>query len=158
MNVAVAATAPTTHSLRIERLIAASPERMFAYWTEPELLAKWLAPGEMTCIGSDVDLQPGGAYFVTMREPNGRTVTARGIYLEIEPPRRLVFTWGSDDSDCSTGKAHDETEVEILLTAAPGGTKLVLTHTKFSTVESRDRHNMGWGMCIDKLERVAPQG
>jgi uncharacterized protein YndB with AHSA1/START domain len=152
MNVAATTTAPATHSLRIERLIAAPPERVFDYWTKAELLAKWLAPGEMVCVDSETDLQPGGAWYVTMREPNGRTVTAKGIYLDIEPPRRLSFTWGSDDNGCAPGM---ESEVEILLSAAPGGTRLVLTHTKFESVEQRNRHQTGWGMCLDKLEAVA---
>jgi len=152
MNVAVATTVPATHSLRVERLIAAPPERVFDYWTKAELLAKWLAPGEMTVLASEVDLQPGGAYFVTMRRPDGGTVTAKGIYLDIEPPRRVSFTWSSEDAECARGH---ESEVEIVLSVAPGGTRLVLTHTKFATADQRDRHQMGWGLCLDKLEAAA---
>jgi len=152
MNLAAATTTPATESLRVERLVAAPVERVFDYWTKAELLAKWLAPGAMNCIDSDTDLQPGGVWFVTMRGPDGRTVTARGIYLDIEPPRRLTFTWGSDDNGCAPGM---ETEVEILLSTVPGGTRLVLTHTKFASIEQRDRHQTGWGMCLAKLEAVA---
>jgi uncharacterized protein YndB with AHSA1/START domain len=152
MNIAVANTTSQDHVLRVERLIAAPPERVFAYWTQAELVAKWLAPGDMKVIDNEVDLQPGGVWYVTMRGADGRTVTARGIYLAIEPSHRLVFTWGSNDSDCARGS---ETEVEVVMSAVPGGTQLVLTHRGFDSVEQRDRHEMGWTMCVDKLERTA---
>jgi uncharacterized protein YndB with AHSA1/START domain len=153
MNVALATQSKTEHSLRIERLIAAPPERIFAYWTQAELVAQWLAPGEMRCIDNAVDLRAGGAWHVTMLRTDGSTNTVGGTYLAIEPPRRLVFTWGNSDPACSGVVA--DTEVEILISEAHGGTRLVLTHTKFSSVESRDRHEMGWGMCLDKLESAA---
>ena len=153
MNIAVDPQSATRPSLRLERLIAAPVERVYDYWTRAELLARWLAPGEVVVADSDVDLQPGGAWFVTMRHPDGHTSTVEGIYLALEPPHRLVFTWGSNDSHCAAGQG--ETEVEIALAEVPGGTRLVLTHTKFATVEQRDRHEMGWGGCLDKLERVA---
>ena len=151
MNIAVTAARSET-TLKVERLIAAPPDRVFAYWTEPKLMAKWLAPGDMTVLDNAIDLRVGGPWQVVMRHPDHRTTTVNGTYLAIEPPRRLVFTWCSNDLGCDPVV---DTEVEILLTEVPGGTRLVLIHTKFDTVEQRDRHAMGWGMGLDKLERMA---
>ena len=138
--------------LEMERLIPAPPERVFEYWTEPELVAKWFGPGDFDVPSSQLDLRPGGKWRTTIRSPEGKLRTVSGVYSAIEPPRRLVFTWAWDDDD---GVRGHETEVTVTLEPTPGGTRLRLVQEDFQNREVRDRHNGGWASSLSKLERLA---
>jgi uncharacterized protein YndB with AHSA1/START domain len=138
--------------LRIERLIAAPPERVFQYWTDPKLFATWWGPEGMTSTAHALEARPGGAWRTTMRSPDGKGMTVGGVYRTVEAPHRLVFTWAWEDDKGARGF---ETEVTVTFAAAPGGTKLVILQKEFETVESRDQHSRGWNSTIDKLTRVA---
>lgn len=83
-----------------------------------------------------------------MKDPDGgETHTTTGVYKEILPPQRLVFTWGWEGPD------REETEVTIELKEKDGGTELTLTHARFASTESRDKHQHGWDGCLDNLSR-----
>ena len=138
--------------LEMERLIPAPPERVFEYWTEPELVAKWFGPGEFDVPSSDLDLRPGGKWRTTIRSPEGKLRTVSGVYSAIEPPRRLVFTWAWDDDN---GVRGHETQVTVTLEPTPGGTRLRLLQEDFQNREVRDRHNGGWTSSLSKLQRLA---
>ena len=138
--------------LEMERLIPAPPERVFEYWTEPELVAKWFGPGEFDVPSSDLDLRPGGKWRTTIRSPEGQLRTVSGVYSTIEPPRRLVFTWAWDDDN---GVRGHETQVTVTLEPTPGGTRLRLVQEDFQNREVRDRHNGGWASSLSKLQRLA---
>ena len=138
--------------LEMERLIPAPPERVFEYWTEPELVAKWFGPGEFDVPSSQLDLRPGGKWRTTIRSPEGELRTVSGVYSTIEPPRRLVFTWAWDDDN---GVRGHETQVTVTLEPTPGGTRLRLVQEDFQNREVRDRHNGGWASSLSKLQRVA---
>ena len=138
--------------LRLERLIAAPPERVFELWTEPELFTKWFGPEGYDIPNHRCDLRPGGAWHSTMRTPDGKTMGVGGVYRAIEPPRRLVFTWAWDQADGTRGH---ETEVTVTLDPTPGGTRLRLVHQTFETRDGRDSHNKGWTSTLSKLERFA---
>jgi len=138
--------------LEMERLIPAPPERVFEYWTEPELVAKWFGPGDFDVPSSDLDLRPGGKWRTTIRSPEGTLRTVSGVYSTIEPPRRLVFTWAWDDDN---GVRGHETQVTVTLEPTPGGTRLRLVQEDFQNREVRDRHNGGWASSLSKLQRVA---
>ncbi len=137
--------------LRLERLIAAPPERVFALWTEPELLVQWWGPDGHSIPAQALDIAPGGKWRTTMRSPEGREVTVSGVYRAIEPPRRLVFTWAWEDA---AGVRGHETEVTVTFEAAPGGTRLVLRQAEFATAESRDAHGAGWSSSFARLARI----
>lgn len=137
--------------LRIERLIAAPPERVFQYFTDPKLFATWWGPEGMNSTAHALDVRPGGAWRTTMRSQDGsRAMTVGGTYRAVEAPRRLVFTWAWDDDK---GNRGFETEVTITFAAAPGGTKLTILQKEFETAESRDQHGHGWNSTLDKLNR-----
>jgi uncharacterized protein YndB with AHSA1/START domain len=140
--------------LRMERLIAAPPERVFDLWTEPDLLVQWWGPEGFDVPASTLDVRPGGHWRTTMRAPDGALHTVSGIYRVIEPPRRLVVTWGWDDDK---GVRGHETEVTVTFEAAPGGTKLVLRQQTFANSDQRNRHSHGWSSSFDCLERFAGQ-
>ncbi|HYK41430.1 MAG TPA: SRPBCC domain-containing protein, partial [Thermoanaerobaculia bacterium] len=111
-----------------EITICARRETVFRYFTDSARFAKWW--GE----GSRIDPRPGGA--VLIRYPNAVEVT--GEVVEIDPPRRIVFTY------TYAGKTPaDGTLVTITLDEAPAGTVLKLRHA-FSSAKIRDLHVQGW--------------
>lgn len=138
--------------LRIERLIAAPPERVFALWTEPEQLVKWWGPEGADVPEYALDVRPNGKWRTIMRLADGTSHTVSGVYRAIEPPRRLVFTWGWDDDKGARGH---ETEVTVTFEPAPGGTRLMLTQQTFQDQDGRDKHGHGWNSSFDCLERAA---
>ena len=138
--------------LRLERLIAAPPERLFALWTEPNELVKWWGPEGFTVPSHAIDARPGGSWRTTMRSPDGKSQTVSGRYSAIEPPRRLVFSWAWEDE---RGVRGHETEVTVTFAPVPGGTKLVLVQKEFDSKESRDRHAHGWESTFNCLVQQA---
>jgi uncharacterized protein YndB with AHSA1/START domain len=138
--------------LRLERLIAAPPESVFELWTEPELMVKWWGPEGYDVPAHALDIRPGGRWRTTLRSPNGNRVSVSGVYRAIDPPRRLVFTWGWEDDNGARGH---ETEVTVTFEAAPGGTRLVLLQQTFENKETRDRHGQGWSSSFDCLAKLA---
>ena len=78
--------------LVLTRHVDAAPEALFRCWTEPELLKQWFAPAPFTTPVAELDPRPGGASLVVMRGPEGPDMPNRGVYLEVVPNRRLVFT------------------------------------------------------------------
>jgi uncharacterized protein YndB with AHSA1/START domain len=136
-------------ALEVRRTLAAPPARVFAAWTRPEELKRWAAPGAFTTPLAEVDLRVGGRYRIHMREPDGKEHRVVGVYREVDPPRRLVYTWSWE-----TNPEVTDSVVTVEFHDRGGSTELVLRHEKLPTTESRDRHAMGWGGCLDKLETV----
>ena len=89
-----------------------------------------------------------------MRSPEGKDHVVSGVYREIVPPSRLVFTWAHE----TEGHRGHETVVTIQLSEVPDGTRLELHQEVFETVESRDQHAKGWGGCFDCLEEALAAG
>jgi uncharacterized protein YndB with AHSA1/START domain len=137
--------------LRLERLIAAPPERLFELWTEPEQLVKWWGPVGYEVHAHTLDVRPDGRWRTTLRTPDGKLVTVSGVYRVIEKPRRLVLTWAWDQDDGSRGH---ETEITVTFEPAPGGTRLKLVQQAFQSKEVRDNHDRGWSSSFDCLSRV----
>lgn len=133
--------------LRLTRTIAAEPTAVFAAWTEPDRMQRWLCPEGVTIEAVEADPVVGGAYRVRMRSERG-VHTAHGTYREVDPPRRLVFTWDWEEAESSVG----ETVVTVELREVERGTELVLTHEGFPAAEARDGHEEGWASCLNRLE------
>ena len=124
--------------LEVSVHIAALPETVFPYFTDPARYVLWM--------GTEAELQPrpGGVYRVTM----GNGVQASGEFLEVEPPRRLVFTWGwNHDPAVSPGS----TRVEVTLAEEDGGTRVVLRHAGLPDSDQRGHHGDGWQMYLGRL-------
>src|SRR5215218_6067993 len=78
--------------LVITRLINAPREIVYRAWTEPELMKQWFTPRPWTTTVIETDVRPGGSNYILMRGPNGDEFPNRGVYLEVVPNERLVFT------------------------------------------------------------------
>jgi uncharacterized protein YndB with AHSA1/START domain len=127
--------------VRIRRHLAAPPDRVFAAWTDPELFARWISPVGHAL--ARIEPWPGGRLHVTMIGA-GREIVHTGVYQEVIPDRRLVFTWQSP----YTGPG--ESVVTVELNARYGGTQLTLTHEGLAT-DAVDSHAGGWGQIVDRL-------
>lgn len=131
-----------------EREIKASAEAIFAAFHEPEQMAHWLVPDEMTRATVAVDFRVGGRFSVVMHG-DGRDFGQVGEYLVIDPPKRLVFTWVSDF--VPEGEAHTRVSVTLEPLEAKR-TRLVLIHDQLPDSDTYDGHDAGWSSILDKLE------
>ena len=134
-------------SLSLIRTIKATPEKVYAAWTEPKTLKKWMSPTkEMEVAVAETELKVGGRYRIVMREPDGNEHRVVGVYKEIKNPKRISFTWGWE------GSSDVETLVTVELRKKGAATELTLTHSKFADDKTRDMHNQGWMGCIGRLD------
>jgi uncharacterized protein YndB with AHSA1/START domain len=145
------ATETDDRTLVVERVFNTSPERLFDAFVKPQLLAQWWGPEGSTTPAHSLDVRPGGQWWTTMQVPDGGQFTCSGEYRRIEPPKRLVFTWGWRQPDGSRGH---ETVVDISLEPVPGGTRLTLVQKTFQNAEERDNHNKGWTSSFNDLARL----
>ena len=133
--------------LTLHRVIGAPVEEVYGAWTEPEMLRRWMAPGNASVVRAVAEAAVGGTFLVEMRGADGRIWLTRGIYREVVPYRRLVHTWRWEGSEV-------ETLVTVEFEPAAGGTRLTLTHSRFAEDGARDEHVDGWTGCLAKLEEL----
>jgi uncharacterized protein YndB with AHSA1/START domain len=131
-----------TGALVVEGVLQASPDEVFSAWTTPSRMAAWMSP--VGAAEAEVDLRVGGSFRVVMVEAR---LEHRGEYLEIDPPRRLVFTWVSP----FTGSEPSVVTVE--LHPHDDGTRVVLTHERLPEAVV-DGHRDGWGTMIERLAGI----
>ena len=143
--------------LQLTRVFDAPREMVFEAWTDQKQFAQWF--GAAACDGATlqtvkVDARVGGKYRLQVRRPDGEFFTTTGIYREVKSPERLVFTW-QFEKDGSSDDYEEVEPPEMLVTlefkARGKQTELILTHEKFASAESRDRHSEGWNRCLDSL-------
>ena len=138
-----------TAALSLRRTFQASRERVFRAWTTPEEIKRWKGPGDRTASVVEVDLRVGGAYRVHMRSPDGGEMRLVGVYREVDPPKKLVYTW-SWEANPEMG----ETLVTVEFLERGRATEVVLRHEFFPADEVRDQHAQGWHGSLDKLEKI----
>ena len=139
-------TAAVKPSLTIKRRFNAPPAKVFAAWTDPEKVKRWMGPGEIKALRAESDVRKGGRYRWVMQAPDGEQHDVGGVYREVIPNEKLVFTWA--------WKSTPERESLVTLTFKPDGdgTLFTLTHEQFFDVGARDRHQHGWNGAMEKLE------
>jgi glutathione S-transferase len=138
--------------LQVNRLIKAPRERVFAAWTTPSDIMKWMGCGDSKALSADVDLKVGGKYVIRMASSECGTMEVNGVYTEIKKPSRLAFTWGWEESDSSK---RIETRVTIDLIDQNGSTEVKVTHEGFTDADSCAKHEFGWNACLEKMEKLA---
>lgn len=133
-------------TLEMTRVFSVSAERVFAAWTQPDLMKQWFCPGQdMTIPVAEVDAREGGDYRIVMQNKDGETHSTSGTYETVVPNEKLVFTWKWADSELVTRVTVRLREI------SDNETELTLTHEGFPEAEIRDRHNEGWTGCLDRL-------
>jgi uncharacterized protein YndB with AHSA1/START domain len=155
---AEAAPSVADRELVLSRLIDAPRETLYRCWTEPELLKQWFAPAPVATPVAELDVRPGGANLIVMRMPDGQEMPNRGVYLEVVPNQKLVFT----DAYVKAWEPSADPFMTVILTfedAGAGQTRYTARVRHF-TVEGRERHeqmgfHQGWGLCADQLAALA---
>ena len=140
-------------SIELERRIAAAPDVVFSFFTDPERYRRWQGQE------AELDPRPGGAFRVLMSGTSNTVV--RGEFVELDPPRRLVLTWGWEQQDWfpeSMRLPPGITTVEIELVPDGDGTILRLRHGQLPTEGSREFHSWGWDVTLDRLVVAAAGG
>jgi len=143
--------------LVLTRLIDAPREKLYRAWTDAELLKQWFAPKPWTTPQAELDVRPGGASLVVMRSPDGNDMPCPGVYLEVVPNQRLVFT----DAYTSTWQPSQKPFMTVILTFEDEGGKTRYTaRVRHWTVADREAHEKmgfhhGWGQCADQLAALA---
>jgi uncharacterized protein YndB with AHSA1/START domain len=137
--------------LVIRRTFDAPRTLVFAAWTEPKHLAQWSCPRGFTFRENAGDLRIGGAFSAQLRSPQGTDHRLRGVYREIVPPERLVFTHCWVDE---SGKQGPETLVTVTLTERNGRTEMTFHQGIFESVSARDGHEQGWTSCFERLAEL----
>jgi uncharacterized protein YndB with AHSA1/START domain len=130
---------PLRASIRID----AAPERVFEHFVQPEAMLRWM--GDYAVL----DARPGGEFTLDIN-----SVPVRGRYLEIEPPSRLVISWGHAGSDLLP---PGSSRLEVSLRPEAGGTLVEIVHSDLPDLEAR-KHAAGWRIFLGRLAIAAPGG
>lgn len=136
--------------LTIERVFDAPRETVFKAWTDPRMLGKWWGPVEYPVFSASMDVRVGGVWRNGLRSPDtGKELWHGGVFREIEPPSRLVFTFAWEEE----GERGLETVVTVLLRAEGKRTRMIFHQTPFVSVSERDGHAYGWGSAFGRLDQ-----
>jgi uncharacterized protein YndB with AHSA1/START domain len=138
-------------SLTVKRRFKAPPAKVFAAWTDPEKIKRWMGPGEIFTQRAQTDPRVGGRYRIEMRSPNGDAHNIGGVYREVVANEKLVFTWSWDA--VPPDEPH-ESLVTVTFKPDGDGTLLTVSHEKLFDETSRDGHQHGWIGALDKLEKL----
>jgi uncharacterized protein YndB with AHSA1/START domain len=149
-------TAAGERELVLTRLIDAPRDKVFQAWTDPVVLKQWFAPRPWSTPEAELDVRAGGSSFVVMRDPDGNDHPYHGVYLEVIPNRKLVFT----DAYSTAWQPSEKPSMTVILTFEDEGGKTRYTaRARHWTVEDRENHEKmgfheGWGQCAAQLEEV----
>jgi uncharacterized protein YndB with AHSA1/START domain len=136
--------ASTETTIQREIAIAARPETVWAFLVQPEKATRWM--GE----AASLDPRPGGEYRVEVVP--GQVAT--GEFVEVDPPHRLVWTWGWTEESQSR-VAPGSTRIEVELEPDGDGTLLRFTHGGLPDADATRTHAHGWDHYLERLEIVA---
>ncbi|HYI99863.1 MAG TPA: SRPBCC family protein [Thermoleophilaceae bacterium] len=133
-------TKPTDREIHVEREFDAPRDRVFAAYTDPELIPRWWGPRDTSTRVDQMDVETGGSWRFAVRTSDGSETGFRGTYREVTPPERIVQTF---EWEGMPGYVSVETAVFEDL----GDRTKVVTTSIFHTTEERD------GMLDSGMER-----
>ena len=139
---------PAEGEVRVSRTFQASRQRVYRAWTDPELLIRWFVDDDAEMQIRELDLRVGGRWRFegTMA---GKPWTLEGMFQEVRPPERLVYTW-----KWSGGMGFDspgDTTVIVDFRERGKGTEVTVTQEGFPSALTREGHYKGWIGCLDRL-------
>ena len=136
-------------SLALSRHYPVAPEKVWRAWTDPEALKRWWGPGTAEGVSlAQLDVRVGGRFRIIFGGAQGTDHEVTGVYREVVPNRKLVFTWTWPRTT-----PERESLVTIVFQAAGTGTDLDFRHEQLFDESVRDGHRRGWTESLDKLER-----
>jgi uncharacterized protein YndB with AHSA1/START domain len=138
--------------VQVRRRVRARAEQIFDLWTKPDLMVRWMSPypGAVDCKAS-CDLRPGGAFSLVMSS-EGSSREVSGTYVQIDRPRKLMFTWIGPLTN------NENTLVTVELNPRGDETDLVVTHERLPTHAIREGHTIGWANIMDHLADTVSNG
>ncbi len=147
---------PDDRTLQLTRLIPAPRHLLWRAWTEPGLLMQWFCPKPWRVVRAELDVRPGGRSLIVMQGPEGPEVPNPGIYLEVDPGRRLVATDAFTDAWTPSDKPF--MVLDLQLSDEAGGTRYTAMAHHW-TREAKAEHeamgfHAGWGQATDQLAEL----
>lgn len=133
----------------IERIFAAPRALVFANWIDADEVAEWFAPNGFSVVHCEVDPTPGGQWRIDFRAEDGQLHTEYGVFAEVVPYERLVFTL-TQKSGSLTGP---ETTVSVAFSDVDGGTRMRFRQSGYTSIDGRNGNAEGWHECFGKLTR-----
>lgn len=161
------ATESEARDLLIIRVFEAPRGRVWKAWTDPESMMGWWGPKGFTCPVCRIDLRVGGAYLNCMRSPEGQDYWSTGVFREIVPTERLVYTdsFADEKGDVVPATHYGmsaDFPLEMLVTVTfeeqGGKTRLALRHAGLPPGKDLDDCRAGWNESFDKLADVLARG
>ena len=146
-------TSTEGRDLVLTRVMDAPAEKLFRAWTEPDLMKEWFAPAPWTTPAVETDVRVGGSSLVVMRGPDGTEFPNRGVYLEVVPNQRLVFT----DAYREAWEPSDKPFMTVILAFEEQDGKTRYTaRVRHWTEADREAHekmgfHAGWTLCTEQL-------
>ena len=135
-------------SFQVRRVYKAPVAAVYAAWTDPEQVKHWMGPsddfGESEVT---MDVRVGGRYRIVMHAPDGEVHRVGGVFREVVPNKKLVYSWAWESTP------ERESLVTLEFKPSGEGTELVLAHQQFADPQARDKHQEGWIGCLDRLGR-----
>lgn len=146
------------HDLVLTREFPVSPDKLYRCWTDPDLMVKWFTPAPWKTVSVEADLRPGGGSVVVMEGPDGQRFPNPGVYLEVIPDRKLVFTDAYTAGWVPSAKPF-MTAIVTFEDLGNGRTRYTAI-ARHWTAEDKAAHERmgfveGWGKAADQLLDVA---
>ena len=154
---------PGKYDIVIMRIFDAPRELVWQAWTDPEHFKRWWGPKDYTAPFCEMDLRVGGKYLNCMRSPEGKDYWSTGVFREVLPPERLVYTDAFSDAEGNVvpatyyGLSADfplEMLVTVIFEEYNGKTKLTLQHVGISSGPESKGAERGWRESLDKLADI----
>lgn len=140
--------------LVIGRILDIPPEKAYRAWTDPKLLPEWFCPKPWSVSDVKSDVRSGGASSMTMNGPDGEKIPNSGMYLEVVPNEKIVFTDAFTEGWKPAGPFMVAT---VTFEEEPGGKTRYIARARHWTKEAYEQHKQmgfeeGWGICAQQLE------
>jgi uncharacterized protein YndB with AHSA1/START domain len=139
-----------TNTIRLHRVFAAKPEKIYRAFLEPDAVASWLPPYGFLCTVHELQAKIGGVHRMSFRNfTTGAGHSFGGVYLELEPGIRLVYTDKFDDPNLP-----GEMKVTVALKAVPVGTEVTIEQSGIPDMIPAEACYLGWQDSLHKLEKL----
>jgi uncharacterized protein YndB with AHSA1/START domain len=141
--------------LALNRSYPVAPEKVWRAWTDPEALKRWWGPGGSDPVSlAQLDVRVGGRFRIVFGGAQGKDHEVQGVYKEVVPNRKLVFTWTWPNS---TPERESLVTIVFKKAAAGEGTELEFLHAQLFDEIVRDNHKRGWSESFAKLDQFLQQ-
>lgn len=143
-------------SIALVRKLSSTPRAVYAAWTKPAFVARWLAPGADAVSSVTMDVRKGGRFRIEGHHGDGRPYSYSGTYLDLALDRRVVMSWIYDGPVVAL-KGGASIVVADIRPLGGNLTELTLTHEKLAERDAAEIYRVSWLECASKLDNVATE-